>query len=296
MPNYKTHSIHGEIILPNIDKKIEIKKENLKFFCIGPDSMITTNYKLFDYQHYNKVKQYFETLLKLIKKNKLQDNSIVMSFLYGQLDHYILDIIMHPLVYYMTQDISKTNVLDPHSIIEMWIDDYVLQKFGKDGTHSYKKLNINDNNLKKIINNLYKDVYNDNFVYTKYKYGIKIINIFDILIRKNGIKIAPLITKLLNIGDITYHDNFDKVLPYLNLNNEIWYNPETGVISEESFDDLWKKSLEESLETIEDVNKYLYLDKQIKNPYILNNVSYNTGLPCEDGQYFQYIKKYKKNN
>lgn len=294
MPNYKTHSIHGEVILPNIDKRIEIDKEYLKIFCMGPDSMITTDYKIFDYQHYNNVKQYFETLLKLIKENKLQDNSVVMSFLYGQIDHYILDIVMHPLIYYMTEDMPKQNMLNPHGIIEMWIDEYVLKKFNEDEAYSYKKLNINDNDLKKIINELYKEVYNDNFVYTKYKNGIKMINMFDTLIRKNGIKIAPLITKLLNIGDITYHNNFDQVLPYLNLDNEIWYNPETGEVSHESFDDLWKKSQEESLETIEDINNYLYLDKPIHNPYILNNVSYNTGLPCEDGQHFQYVKKYKK--
>lgn len=294
MPNYKTHSIHGEVILPNIDKRIEIDKEYLKIFCMGPDSMITTDYKIFDYQHYNNVKQYFETLLKLIKENKLQDNSVVMSFLYGQIDHYILDIVMHPLIYYMTEDMPKQNMLNPHGIIEMWIDEYVLKKFNKDEAYSYKKLNINDNDLKKIINELYKEVYNDNFVYIKYKNGIKMINMFDTLIRKNGIKIAPLITKLLNIGDITYHNNFDQVLPYLNLDNEIWYNPETGEVSHESFDDLWKKSQEESLETIEDINKYLYLDKPIHNPYILNNVSYNTGLPCEEGQHFRYVKKYKK--
>ena len=34
-----------------------------------------------------------------------------MSFLYGQIDHYILDVIMHPLIYYMTEDMPKNNFL-----------------------------------------------------------------------------------------------------------------------------------------------------------------------------------------
>ena len=66
MPSYKTHSIHGELILPYIDKKIKISKEDIKTFCIGPDTMTATDYKLFDYQHANKIKEYF------IKKNRCQ--------------------------------------------------------------------------------------------------------------------------------------------------------------------------------------------------------------------------------
>lgn len=296
MPNYKTHSIHGEIILPNIDNKIQIDKEDIKKFCIGPDSLIATSYNLFNYQHSNKVKHYFETLLKKIKENKLQENSKVMSFLYGQIDHYILDVIMHPLIYYMTEDMPKNNLLSPHCIIEMWIDDYVMKKFSKDEKSYYKNLNIKDKDLKKIINDVYKEVYDNKNLYSKYNKGIKIINIFDLLIRRNGIKIVPIILKLLNIGDIVYHENLEQIIPYLNLDNDSWYNPETGELKNDSFDDLWKKSKEVSLETIEDVNKYLYNDKMIINPYISNDISYNTGLPCEDGQHFKYVKKYEKRN
>ena len=32
----------------------------------------------------------------------------------------------------------------------------------------------------------------------------------------------------------------------------------------------------------------------ITNPYISNNISYNTGIPCEDGQHLKYVKKYEK--
>ena len=39
-----------------------------------------------------------------------------MAFLYGQLDHFILDMIMHPLIYYMTENMPKENLLEPHVI------------------------------------------------------------------------------------------------------------------------------------------------------------------------------------
>ena len=293
MPSYKTHSIHGEIILSDIDKKINIDKCDLRTFCVGPDTMVVTSYKIFDYQHSNKVKQYFEYLLKLIKENKLQDNSKVMGFLYGQIDHYILDAIMHPLIYYMTEDMSKNNLLMPHSIMEIWIDDYILKKYNKIEEPRYNPSSYNDEDLKKIINSLYKKTYNCGSAYLKYKYGIKLINTFDSLIRKNKMKIAPLILKLLNAGDITYHDNNEQVLSYLNLDNNIWYNPETGEMLNDSFDDLWKKSIEKSSQTIYEVNQYLYFDKALRNPYIQENISYNTGIACEKGQHFKYIKKYK---
>lgn len=295
MPSYKTHSIHGESILPYIDEKIEIHNEDIKTFCIGPDTMIATDHKLFNYQHANKTKEYFETLLKLVKENKLQENSEVMAFVYGQIDHYILDVIMHPYIYYMTENIPKTNIILPHSLIEMWIDDYIQKKFNITEKKYYHKLNINNHNLKELINNLYHKVYNKSLTYLKYKYGIILINMFDLNVRNNSIRITNSLTKIFNIGHITYNKNLEHIIPYLNLNKDTWYNPETGERFNYSFDDLWKKSIEVSLETIEDINKYLYLDRELINSYIGNNISYNTGIPCENGQSLKYVKKYKNN-
>ena len=129
MPSYKTHAIHGEMILPNIISQTEINKEDLKAFCMGPDALIATDYHVFELQHAKDTRNYFKTLLKLIKKDKLQDNSEVMAFLYGQLDHFILDVIMHPLIYYMTEDMPKEHLMDPHGLVENYIDDYVMSKF-----------------------------------------------------------------------------------------------------------------------------------------------------------------------
>jgi len=292
MPNYKTHSIHGELILPEMDKRIEINDEDIKSFCIGPDAMIVTDYKTFEFQHANKTKEFFESLIKLIKKNKLQDNSEIMAYLYGYLDHFVLDSTMHPLIYYMTEGMESKHKMNPHGLIENWIDDYTSKKYHKNDKNYYRKKKINDIKLIELINKVYKRVYGTNFEGIKYSLGMHATTLYDTLARRNMIKITPLVIKLLNIGDFTYQEDLERVLPYLNLENNNWNNPITGEKYNDSFDDLWDKSTEVILETIEDVNKCLYDDKELTNPLITNNTSFNTGLPCEVGENFQYVKKY----
>ena len=293
MPNFKTHSIHGELILPEIEKEIDISNEDIKSFCIGPDTLFLTDYKTFDYQHANKTKEYFTSMLKLIKDNKLYDNKEVIAFLYGQIDHFILDVIIHPLIYYMTENIESEHKIDPHSLIEMWTDEYVIKKYNKNNALYYHKLLINDVELLKMIDELYKKVYGVNYEGIKYSLGLLSVTMFDSLARRNLIGIVPPIIKMVNIGDFTYKNNDERVIPYLNSNKEIWYNPETGEEYKYSFDDLWKKSIEIALDTIDDVNKFIYKDKKLTTPFILENISYNTGLPCEKGQCLKYVKRYK---
>ena len=294
MPSYKTHAIHGEIVLPSILARTEINKEDLKSYCMGPDALIATDYRIFEMQHIKDTREYFKTLLKLIKKDKLQDNSEVMAFLYGQIDHFILDMIMHPLIYYMTEDMPKEHLMDPHGIVENLIDDYVVWKFDKNDEFYYRKTSISDRKLMKLINDAYKKVYHANNISLKYSFGMTLINIYDSLIRRDKLFLAKSVMKLINLGDISYHKDYKVALPYLNLEHKLWLNPETGEESYASFDNLWDKASEVALETIQDVNMYLYQDKSLRNPIINNDTSFNTGLPCKEGQKKSFVKKYIK--
>lgn len=293
MPSYKTHAVHGEVILPYIYTNTYINKEDLKTFCMGPDALIATDYRIFELAHAKETRNYFKTLLKLIKNDKLQDNSEVMAFLYGQIDHFILDVIMHPLIYYMTSDLPKEYLLDPHGLVENLIDDYVSQKYQKNDVDYYHKKAISDKKLIKLINDAYKKVYNANNISMKYNMGIMLIRLYDKLIRRDKILLAKYLMKLINLGDISYHKDYRKAIPFLNLDNKIWYNPETGETHNESFDNLWDKACEVALETINDINRYLYQDKTIKNPIIDDDISFNTGIPCQEGQKLKYLKKYR---
>ena len=292
MPSYKTHSIHGEEILKRIDKRIELDKEDLKTYCIGFDTLIPTEYQLFKSLHNNNTKLYFETIIKYIKDNKLQDNSEVISFLYGQLDHFILDISIHPLIYYMTALKEKEHLIDYHGLVEMWIDEYVMNKHHKNDKSYYHKWKINDEELKRLIREIYIKLFDKSNMVLKYDIGIISNNLYDLLIRENKIMVAPLICKLINIGDIIYKDDLERVKPYLNSEKEVWYNPETEEKLTKSFDDLWEESVVVSEEAIYDVNRHLYDDRPLTTRIIKDNLSANTGLPCEHKQKLKCLKRY----
>ncbi len=292
MPSYKTHSIHGEVLLDNLDNRIEIDKESLKTYCIGFDSLMICDYDFFKKHHNYRTKEYFETVLKYIKDNHLQDNSEVMAYFYGQLDHFILDIAIHPLIYYMTSHKEKDYKLDYHALVEMWTDEYVMRKYNKTEKKYYHQRTIHDIELKRLMDYVYKRVYNKTRMVLKYDIGIISIAKFDELVRNNTLKIMPLIIKMINLGQIVYLDDLDQVLPYLNLEKDTWYNPETGEEYTKSFDDLWDESLETSREAIEDVNRFLYDDKPLKTRIITDNLSANTGLPNKIKQKIKYFKKY----
>ena len=71
-------------------------------------------------------KYFFAYLMREIKNSHNLDNPEAIAFLYGQIDHFILDVIMHPLIYYMTDDLPKEHLIDPHGLVENLIDDYVM--------------------------------------------------------------------------------------------------------------------------------------------------------------------------
>jgi len=293
MPNYKTHSIHSEEVIKDIKKETYIDIEDLKKFSFGPDALLLTNYQLFEYQHANKTKYYFETLLKMIKKNKLYNDSQVMSFLYGQLNHYILDAITHPLIYYMTENMPKNYKINPHTMIEMWIDDYIMINYNKLDADYYKKRLIIKNNLKNLINSIYLKIFHKKNIYKDYEFGILSFQEFDKKIRNNKNLLIKLISSQLNIGDFFYQRDLERIKPYLNLEHNVFYNPVTGEHSTSSFNDLWYKAIEIGKDTIEDANNYLYKDKKLNNYLIKNNISYNTGLPCKKRIKMPFCKKYE---
>ena len=59
MPNYRTHSIHGSIIMPQVNNRIKIDYEAFKSYCMGPDALISTDSKIFSTQHESNVRDFF---------------------------------------------------------------------------------------------------------------------------------------------------------------------------------------------------------------------------------------------
>lgn len=290
MPSYITHSVHGNKLFKSIDKKIELDINDFETYCAGPDLLIASDYKTFDLQHSNNVKEYFMYLIKYIKEEKLYNDEETMSFLYGQIDHYILDLVMHPLIYSYTKFKRSDFKIDLHGLMEMWLDDYILKIYDIKRDKFYSKKSINSSKLKKLMNDTYHKIYHTNMASLKYLFGIRVISLFDYFIRDKHVDVSLYMDRL---GNILHEDHEKELLPYLNLEHDKWINPETGEVSKKSLMDLWEESKNASLQTIEDVNKYIYDNKYLNNGFINNDISYNTGLPCNYGQEFKYLKKRK---
>lgn len=293
MPSCGAHSKHIAEVLSIIKSKVKLNKWPTAY---GPDPFMFEDYSLFLDRHRHNTRLYFSYLIDLIKRRNLQYNSKVMEFLYGELDHFVLDFVMHPLIYYMTEGLKWNYRLKPHTLVEMWIDEYVMLKAGgKQEDHCPSKF-VMDEDTKSLINTVYSEVFKKPNIASKYERGVFFLTRFDKLRRtKNGIIIG--LSSKLKIGDFFYHGDVSRVTKYLNLEHNGITNPVTGQIFTDSFDDLWNQSLKIAAKLITDVNGYLYDGKPLDNYYINNNISYNTGLPCcEDGEEkFEHVMRYDPN-
>lgn len=290
MPNYKTHSIHIDKTSDFIDSRIELDKEDLKVFSFGPDSLAFTDIFAFNLQHNADSKYFFYLLLKKIKEENLVDNSEMISFLYGQISHYVLDVVFHPYIYYITNNMKTNSIINAHLQVELWLDSYIMNKYSIYSENYYKKNKIEDPKVRQVIDYVYKQVYKCLFASNKYDIGINTIKLIETTTRNN--KPINDICTTLNIGDISYSRDYNKIREYLNKERRLWLNPITGEERIESVNELWNEAVGLFIETIEEVNAYLYDQKPLKNRLIDSNLSYDTALPCNTPKKFIYAKKY----
>jgi hypothetical protein len=168
-----------------------------------------------------------------------------------------------------------------------------MRKHFKGGNGYYHNNPILDKELREIIDSSYEKIYQCKNVSTKYELGARNLLLFD-NIRFSDNKLLKKVCNTLKLGDFFYNRTSHRVRPFLNLNHKIITNPVTGVEFKSSFNDLWEESIMVASELIEDVDRYLYLDRPLNNYYINGNISYNTGLPCQEKEHFRFVKRYKK--
>lgn len=302
--NAPSHSINSFLVWKKLKSPVKIDYRMLGLHAVGSDILLVPHGEMFDRQHKEGTKDFFITFIDYIKKYNLQDNPEVMACLYGNINHLISDAVTHPLIYYMTKGIQKDYWVDYHGLSEYYIDDYFMKKYKFNKEYFFYNItHIKTHKLIEILSKTYEKVYNEKNEGLKYNLGILLTNMFHVLYRKNLLNIPKTFTKITcfidknnskvdGLGDLLFHDNTEPALFFMNLDHKVWTNPMTGEVSTESMEDLFIKAVEETLKAIEDVNNYIYNDVPLTNPYILNNTSYNTGLPCELGEEFKYFKKY----
>ena len=289
MPSYKTHSIHIDKCYDYIDKRIELNKEDLKSFSFGPDIFIFSDPILFNNKHSKNSKYFFLYLLKKIKESNELNNSELISYLYGELSHFILDISFHPYVNYLTENIKTKNIINGHLQLELLLDNYIMEKYNITDNNYYKKNKIENNKLREIIDETYLKIFKSPITSLKIDYGMNIVNLIE---ENRHNKNFTSICDALNIKDIPYTKDYSKIINALNTERNIWLNPVTGEMHKESVQEIWNNSVYLFLETIKEVNDYLYDNKPLTSNIILDNLSYDTALSCENVKKFIYSKKY----
>lgn len=257
-----------------------------------------------------KTQNYFKNIILEIKKNNLQKNNDILSYLYGSLTHYILDSNCHPFVIYHAGWIDEQNKNYQYrgnlEQIEVSIDAILYQEHynlplyqANLGNTLLPKIKFSKP-LKQLMNHVFEKTFHQKNIGNIYEtstrqghyilkylvtdhHGIKkkSYKLFDALFKKNT-------TKYQNLS--FYIKNPD--IEILNRKHDLWCNPTNNQIkSKESFDDLYQKALKEAL-LIFDLTDKVLKDKISLNDYlnILQNKSYTTGLDCNLVEKYLYFK------
>lgn len=324
MPAIYTHYKFGKDVLNKLDKKVKKSiLEHDKYYYIFNQSFDNLYYyklyfpfigsdirKLGSMGHKKNINLYFKNIITYILDNNLKNNNLIKSFLYGSINHYILDSTLHPFVFYKAgvykPKIKSTHKYNyNHAKLEFMLDAYL---YNLDTRKKYNNYKIHkeivpiikfSQELKDLINYIYKETFKINNISDKMLKSIKDEHyIFKFIIEdKYGIKrflfkLIDFITtnKVKNIhNNNTYIKNIDKEL--LNLNNKRWYHPVNNKKYNTSSIDLYNKSLDRASDLI---NK---LELLFNNKYDLETIlkeiednSYITGLSIKEKNKLKYFE------
>lgn len=301
MPSYISHAIMGEELYNKLYQsklidRVPVDKDEMKGYSLGTDlSYLSKKIKKDPQNH--QTREFFKNIIRYIKANHLEEDSHILALLYGHMAHYFLDINAHPLIYYIECGCQQVGAISKHNLVEGYINSYLTsKKLGKSimdiKPKYFNQIDFKNTETTKLLNTVYGTMYGDYDVISTYK---KVINIFSLLeyVIKNG---------LLNKDELRYLSLFQLFLERNNLTtseiineaNDTYTNPVTGEKHNESLIELYDKSIEMSLDSIEAVNMCLYQNKSIDTlDKVFTDLSYDTGVKCSLGQKMSYIRKRK---
>lgn len=327
MPSSMTHTYFGMDVYNKLNKisknKIKDNIEYFKLFSQGSDPFMFYHFLIgkkareisnIQYRmHTTKTREFFVSTINYIYNNNLKNNSIIMSYLYGHICHYYLDLYTHPFIYYKSGVFKKSDkntykYNGVHQKIEYAIDLYFIKKRESVKINKFKVyreiFNVNSftpelrHIIKYTIEDIYKvnnasDTYLKSIWYMKMFYrlanydplGIK-LNIYNLIDR-----ITP--NNVIKLKELSFYNTYKDIDKWLNLDNNMWYLPwDKNNSSTNSFIDLYNIALNDSINTIEEVTSMLDSNK-IDNKrleVLFKDLSYSTGLNCNKKVTFKYFE------
>lgn len=266
MANYTSHAIMSDILFDRLNKnnmfKTNIDKNGMKLFSLGQD-LTCLDKPFFNYNHAYSSKAFFVTTIKYIYDNNLQYDGDVMAYLYGHIAHYCFDVNIHKYLKKLVDNVNKATILKPHTIIECYMDKYLINKYGSNNSYfNVKKIK----NVKNIINYTYRNVYGYFNTSTVYKNAIRFIKIAN-----KGLVYLYKNDNLFNIA--TKKDNYMNDINFYNyINNDM----------DDKFNNLLKDSIKNAERTISFVNRYLYRSQRdFYLNLVFDNSPYDSGAITE---------------
>lgn len=231
-----------------------------------------------------------------IMKDLFDNNftEVTLSYLLGFLSHYALDTTTHPYLYSMQIKLNKyykrknANIL--HHSIETHIDKLLLKKFRNlkpTNFNDFKKIKLNSNDTI-IICDMYtfllKKIFNASLSYKDISKCIKVLKKTEHHLNKTNTLSSKLYFK---VKSFTSKDDLweSKIYSYhkhcindlLNSQNIEWIDPFSKTNCNESFEDLYAKSLIFYNNLVQQLDMYLCNEVSINNLlYLIDDKSYLT--------------------
>lgn len=306
-----------------IRNKIDPSINDFKCFAQGPDpyfffdfhlskrsKMVFEIDKAMQHSHIN---EHFCSLINYINEKNYYSNSQVMSYLYGQICHFVLDSTVHPFIVFNTgiyneKDKKTYKYNGLHEEMEYFIDIYLIQQREKVSPRKYKVykhiLNISkfNNELNDLIDTVTNKVYgfeNVSNIYYKSILDMKkfyyVFNYDRFGIKRFIYKIMDFIcqNKMVRKEELSFFVDPKSKIYYLNNDRNTWNHP---CNKEEkynfSFNDLYNIAVDKAIVLIETIDKML--ERKIidykKIEMLIGNLDYGTGKNCDLKFKFKYFK------
>ena len=319
MPATVTHSFFAKDvydILPNeIQEHLDV--ELCKMFGQSTDSLMFYNLfsiypgkkiRRFQYHfHTQQTQEFFINLLKYMKDNPMDRETY--SFLLGFICHYSLDSTIHPYIIYRTGIFNKVDPMthkynNVHAFMETFIDNDMISR--RCHMNPYK-FNYSDfcfdlypfsDTLNKTIDYSFFNTFHIHNMSKIYYKSLKQMRTAINLFRKDRYGIKRFIYKLVDsftskgtyrFEAISYHYPLKDKHNYLNSNHSLWRHPAIyDQTSNESFIDLYLKAIKMAKVLMCASYDYIH-GKSIDLEKVFKNLSYTTGLNCNDERELKYF-------
>ena len=243
MPAYMSHIIMAKDVYDKIDNK-KVSLDYMLTFSLGGD--LCRFSKCRRLSHRIKMEEFIDNISNYIKDNDLFSDGRYMGFLYGHICHYYMDMVCHPLIRKIDK-ISIRTRMKSHTLIEGYIDSYLVKyKYNRD---------IRDINTKEMFKgNVIKLSKMIDYIYNK-TYGIKYLSISYYITKIMYSKVKWLFIifgkKILRkISGFDKYIRINKNIDIVNSDKSIYYKDYLGKEINDSFMELYDKSIELSIERI----------------------------------------------